>query len=53
VLTFGTLMCPLSRWRRVDMRCAVAPRYKANDLPVGRVNRFARAARNRRSSLTC
>jgi hypothetical protein len=46
VLTFGTLMCPLATdGRKVDMLiCAVAPRYKANDLPVGRVNRFARAA---------
>lgn len=46
VLTFGTLMCPLaSDGRTVDMLiCAVAPHYKANDLPVGRVNRFARAA---------
>ena len=46
VLTFGTLMCPLaSDGRKVDMLiCAVAPHYKANDLPVGRVNRFARAA---------
>jgi hypothetical protein len=46
VLTFGTLMCPLATdGRKVDMLiCAVAPRYKANDLPVARVNRFARAA---------
>lgn len=46
VLTFGTLMCPLaSDGRKVDMLiCAVAPHYKANDLPVARVNRFARAA---------
>jgi hypothetical protein len=46
VLTFGTLMCPLaSDGRKVDMLiCAVAPHYKANDLPVSRVNRFARAA---------
>ena len=46
VLTFGTLMCPLaSDGRKVDMLiCAVAPRYKVNDLPVARVNRFARAA---------
>jgi hypothetical protein len=46
VLTFGTLMCPLATdGRKVDMLiCAVAPHYKANDLPVARVNRFARAA---------
>ena len=46
VLTFGTLMCPLATdGRKVDMLiCAVAPHYKVNDLPVGRVNRFARAA---------
>jgi hypothetical protein len=46
VLTFGTLMCPLaSDGRKVDMLiCAVAPRYQVNDLPVARVNRFARAA---------
>jgi hypothetical protein len=46
VLTFGTLMCPLAAdGRKVDMViCAVAPRYKVNDLPVARVNRFARAA---------
>ena len=46
VLTFSTLMCPLaSDGRKVDMLiCAVAPHYKANDLPVARVNRFARAA---------
>lgn len=46
VLTFGTLMCPLATdGRKVDMLiCAVAPHYTANDLPVARVNRFARAA---------
>ena len=46
VLTFGTLMCPLATdGRKVDMLiCAVAPHYKVNDLPVARVNRFARAA---------
>ena len=46
VLTFGTLMCPLATdGRKVDMLiCAVAPHYRANDLPVARVNRFARAA---------
>ena len=46
VLTFGTLICPLAAdGREVDMLiCAVAPHYKANDLPVARVNRFARAA---------
>jgi hypothetical protein len=45
-LTFGTLMCPLAAdGSRVDMLiCAVAPRYRANDLPVARVNRLARAA---------
>jgi len=46
ILTFGTLMCPLATdGRTVDMLiCAVAPHYKVNDLPVARVNRFARAA---------
>jgi len=46
VLTFGTLMCPLATdGRKVDMLiCAVAPHYRVNDLPVARVNRFARAA---------
>jgi len=46
ILTFGTLMCPLATdGHKVDMLiCAVAPRYRANDLPVARVNRFARAA---------
>ena len=46
VLTFGTLMCPLATdGRKVDMLiCAVAPHYKANDLPVASVNRLPRAA---------
>ena len=45
-LTFEALVCPLAAdGRNVDMLlCAVAPRYKAKDLPAGRVNRFARAA---------
>ena len=46
MLTFGTLMCPLATDGRkvVMLICAVAPHYRANDLPVARVNRFARAA---------
>jgi hypothetical protein len=45
-LTFEALVCPLAAdGRKVDMLlCAVAPHYKPNDLPVARVNRFARAA---------
>ncbi|MEZ5832776.1 MAG: PAS domain-containing protein [Dongiaceae bacterium] len=45
-LSFEALVCPLAAdGRTVDMLlCAVAPHYKANDLPVARVNRFARAA---------
>lgn len=45
-LSFEALACPLAAdGRQVDMLlCAVAPNYKVNDLPVARVNRFARAA---------
>ena len=45
-LSFEALVCPLAAdGRIVDMLlCAVAPHYKVNDLPVARVNRFARAA---------
>jgi hypothetical protein len=45
-LTFETLICPLSTdGREVDMLlCVVAPHYTPQDLPAGRVNRFARAA---------
>lgn len=45
-LKFEALVCPLARdGHEVDMLlCAVAPHYTMNDLPVARVNRFARAA---------
>jgi hypothetical protein len=45
-LGFEALVCPLARdGHHVDMLlCAVAPHYKMSDLPVARVNRFARAA---------
>ncbi|HET6160168.1 MAG TPA: PAS domain-containing protein [Dongiaceae bacterium] len=45
-LTFETLICPLAAdGINVDMLlCAVAPHYRRDDLPVARVNRFARAA---------
>jgi hypothetical protein len=45
-LTFESLICPLAAdGITVDMLlCAVAPHYGKDDLPVARVNRFARAA---------
>lgn len=45
-LTFESLICPLAAdGVTVDMLlCAVAPQYRKDDLPVARVNRFARAA---------
>lgn len=45
-LTFEALVCPLAAdGRSVDMLLfAVAPRYRKDDLPIARVNRFARAA---------
>jgi hypothetical protein len=45
-LRFEALVCPLAHdGQHVDMLlCAVAPHYKTSDLPVARVNRFARAA---------
>ena len=45
-LTFETLICPLAAdGVSVDMLlCAVAPHYHREELPVARVNRFARAA---------
>ena len=45
-LTFESLICPLAAdGLTVDMLlCAVAPHYRKDDLPVARVNRFARAA---------
>jgi hypothetical protein len=45
-LSFEALVCPLAAdGHRVDMLlCAVSPNYRVDDLPVARVNRFARAA---------